>query len=101
MFAVYHLLHQLSCDCCTGENAVCSQGNELVVRRMEDLQPIQVFRVQDTPNVHPMSTVSAFSLCPLNHHAFVASDDGGVIIYANPILQIMLLENIALELFNL
>ena len=40
-------------------------------------------------------------MCPDNHHAFVATDQGGVLIYANPILNIILLEKIAGDLLNL
>ncbi|KAL1507045.1 hypothetical protein AB1Y20_007907 [Prymnesium parvum] len=84
-----------------GENVVCSQDGAIVVRLIESLEPVHQYHMQDTEGVDPACSVSAFSLCPLNHHAFVASEDGGVLIYANPILQIILLENIALELLNL
>ena len=80
---------------------VCSEGNAIVVRRLESLDLVHTYRVQDSPGVSAASIVSAFSLCPLNHHAFVATDDGGVLIYANPILNIILLEIIAGELLNL
>ena len=45
--------------------------------------------------------VSAFSLCAENHHAFVGTEDGGLCILANPIVNIQVLEAIAGELLNL
>ena len=64
-----------------GENVVCSEGGVIVVRRLDSLALVHGYRVQDTQGVASASSVSAFSLCPLNHHAFVATDDGGVLIY--------------------
>ena len=40
-------------------------------------------------------------MCAENHHTFVGTEDGGLCILANPIVNIQVLEAIAGELLNL
>jgi hypothetical protein len=50
---------------------------------------------------HPAPDITALSLSPDNHHAFAATADGAFLIYANPLVNIQVLENLATELLNL
>ena len=45
--------------------------------------------------------VTAFSLSAENHHAFAADSRGGLLIFANPLVNIQVLERLAGELLNL
>eukprot|EP00964_Phaeocystis_antarctica_P119484 scaffold83198_cov42-Phaeocystis_antarctica.AAC.1 len=47
------------------------------------------------------SRVTAFSLSAENHHAFAADSRGGLLIFANPLVNIQVLERLAGELLNL
>ena len=47
------------------------------------------------------SIVTAFSLSAENHHAFAADSRGGLLIFANPLVNIQVLERLAGELLNL
>ena len=77
-----------------GEMVVASEGAAVTVRRMHDLQEMHAYS-------EPPVAVSALSLCAQNHHAFVATEDGGLCVLANPIVNIQVLEAIAGELLNL
>ena len=45
--------------------------------------------------------MSAFTLSGENHHAFAATDGGGMVIYVNPLVNVAELERLASELLNL
>ena len=47
------------------------------------------------------SRVTAFSLSAENHHAFAADSRGGLLIFANPLVNIQVIERLAGELLNL
>ena len=77
-----------------GENIVASEGAAVTVRRLHDLGLLHSYP-------EPQHAVSALALCAENHHAFVGTEDGGMRILANPIVNIQVLEAIAGELLNL
>ena len=47
------------------------------------------------------SHVTAFSLSAENHHAFAADSRGGLLIFANPLVNIQVFERLASELLSL
>ena len=47
------------------------------------------------------SRVTAFSLSAESHHAFASDSHGGLLIFANPLVNIQVLERLASELLNL
>ena len=83
-----------------GSAIVASAGAAVSVRRVHDLEPLHSYDF-DGEAARPPPRVCALSLCSENHHAFVATDDGGLRILANPIVNIQVLEQIAGELLNL
>lgn len=70
------------------------------VRRLHDLQLLHCYP-EATSAVPVPIRVCALSLCAENHHTFVSTEDGGLYILANPIVNIQVLEAIAGELLNL
>ena len=72
---------------------VVSEGNRVTVRDLYDLGLKHSY-----PARHE---VSAVSLCPENHHAFIGTKDGGLLFLASPLVNIKVLEAIASELLNL
>ena len=83
-----------------GEIAVASQGSAVTVRRLHDLKLLHRYDVGGEA-ASGAAEVCALSLCGESHHAFVATEDGGLRIFANPIVNIQVLEQIAGELLNL
>ena len=80
-----------------GENVIASEGDTVTVRRVHDLHLLHSYPEPQ----HAAHKVSALALCAENHHAFVGTEDGGMQILANPIVNIQVLEAIAGELLNL
>ena len=64
-----------------------SAGAAVSVRRVHDLEPLHSYDFEGEA-ARPPPRVCALSLCSENHHAFVATDDGGLRILANPIVNI-------------
>ena len=83
-----------------GEMVVASEGALVTVRRLHDLQLLHCYP-EATSAVPVPLRVCALSLCAENHHTFVGTEDGGLCILANPIVNIQVLEAIAGELLNL
>ena len=83
-----------------GEMVVASEGALVTVRRLHDLQLLHCYP-EATSAVPVPPRVCALSLCAENHHTFVGTEDGGLCILANPIVNIQVLEAIAGELLNL
>ena len=83
-----------------GEMVVASEGALVTVRRLHDLQLLHCYP-EATSAVPVPHRVCALSLCAENHHTFVGTEDGGLCILANPIVNIQVLEAIAGELLNL
>ena len=77
-----------------------TEGPCVTVRQLSDLGVLHTFLDQPRA-VAPPPRVCALSLCAENHHSFVATEDGGLRILANPIVNIQVLEAIAGELLNL
>lgn len=101
-----------------GEIVVCSEGAAVTVRRLHDLRLLaKADHLRDQTNSfmalnggeqsqQPRGAaappgVCSLSLCAENHHTFVGTDDAGLCILANPIVNIQVLEAIAGELLNL
>ena len=83
-----------------GEMVVASEGALVTVRRLHDLQLLHCY--PEAASAVPVPPrVCALSLCAENHHTFVGTEDGGLCILANPIVNIQVLEAIAGELLNL
>jgi len=75
-------------------------GALVTVRRLHDLQLLHCY--PEAASAVPVPPrVCALSLCAENHHTFVGTEDGGLCILANPIVNIQVLEAIAGELLNL
>ena len=72
------------------------------VRRLHDLHLLHSYK-EEAPGGGTAITprVSALSLCAENHHTFVGTEDGGLSILANPMVNLQVLEAIAGELLNL
>jgi hypothetical protein len=114
-------LRQLICTR-DGEIAVASEGASVTVRRLHDLHLLAraddlrdqrnafgeessselptVAQPPPSPTAAP-PRICALSLCAENHHTFIGTEDGGLCILANPIVNIQVLEAIAGELLNL
>ena len=85
-----------------GEIVVASEGEAVTVRRLHDLHLLHSYK-EEAPGGGTAITprVSALSLCAENHHTFVGTEDGGLSILANPMVNLQVLEAIAGELLNL
>jgi len=83
-----------------GELALLSEGSALAVRRISDLQLLHRYDLE-AGGVASGAPLRAFSLSAENHHAFAGTADGGLTIYANPVVGIQVLERLASELLNL
>ena len=85
-----------------GEIVVASEGEDVTVRRLHDLHLLHSYK-EEAPGGGTAITprVSALSLCAENHHTFVGTEDGGLSILANPMVNLQVLEAIAGELLNL
>ena len=73
-------------------------------RRMHDLALLHSYHADAGAagsSPRPPPAVCALSLCAENHHTFVGTEDGGLRILANPIVNIQVLEAIAASLLNL
>ena len=108
----------LSRMCCTrdGTMVVASEGGVISLRRLQpDLALLHRFEVVGGDggggsgsgrgggggSRSNATRVTAFSMSDENHHAFAADDDGCLHIYANPLVNIQVLERLAGELLNL
>ena len=84
-----------------GELVVGAEGGVLAVRRLHDLQLLHRYEVGARGADGAPARVSAFALSGENHHAFAATDGGGMVIYVNPLVNVAELERLASELLNL
>lgn len=83
-----------------GELALLSEGSALAVRRISDLQLLHRYDLE-AGGAASGAPLRAFSLSAENHHAFAGTADGGLTIYANPVVGSQVLERLASELLNL
>ena len=76
-----------------GELVVSSEGETLVVRSLHDLRELHRYTMREQ--------VLTFSLGTKDQHAFATTVDGGLYILANPLVNLQVLERLAVELLNL
>ena len=85
-----------------GELVVGAEGGVPAVRRLHDLQLLHRYEEVGARGADGApARVSAFALSGENHHAFAATDGGGMVIYVNPLVNVAELERLASELLNL